>query len=144
MSWPTPKAMSSACSRPAWTHSDAHRSHLDIRYLVDPVATEKRNVHRPPIEHLGGFGCAKSTTVELAASAAKCDNGAFGRDVLEHGNVVGLEFLLAQPQSELQALRSAILQVKQCAVNVEGNGPEQRVRGPVCRRILVPRKVRSR
>jgi transposase len=25
--------MSSACSRPAWTHSDAHRSHLDIRYL---------------------------------------------------------------------------------------------------------------
>jgi transposase len=24
--------MSSACSRPAWTHSDAHRSHLDLRY----------------------------------------------------------------------------------------------------------------
>src|ERR1700689_5204070 len=29
--WPTPKAMSSACSRPASPHSDAHRLHLDTR-----------------------------------------------------------------------------------------------------------------
>ena len=39
MSWPTLKATSSACSGPASTHCDAHRSRLSIRYVLSLAVT---------------------------------------------------------------------------------------------------------
>jgi transposase len=66
--------MSSACSRPAWTHSDAHWSHLGTRYLeVCPeVRCDRRVVIvklvRPPVE---GSSTKKSlNTGDLVATLA--------------------------------------------------------------------------
>src|SRR5882757_470642 len=94
MSWPTPKVMRSAYSRPASTHSEAHRSRLDTRYSAEKhcgveisgrVEGGLDRAHRRDV----GLGARHRHVVALAGADAVfgADVAAAAGDQLHHRRV---------------------------------------------------------